>query len=218
MRDFIPTNDSEFREWMANLLSVMGSHLPEFKITPEDFAELLEANETFSTDLTDCIAMRAAAMAATTRKTNSRRRAESILRPILRQMNYSRGMTNTLRERMRIPKWSGKRSKVALPDDRPAIHVDVQPGRAIIHFGTAPQNELRNGKPRGVKGVNIYRKAPGEDKFHLIACCGDSPYIDEITGPAAEYSYYAQYRGTKSDDLGGMSATVTVAARGVKTA
>lgn len=74
-------------------------------------------------------------------------------------------------------------------------------------------NEWMNGKPEGVKGANICRKAAGEDKFQIIAF-SSSPYYDSITGPAKDYTYMVRYRGMNETDLSNESSDETVAARG----
>lgn len=199
---------------MGNLLAVMGEHLEEFRLTEAEFEPLLEAKASFAADLDNHTAQSAIARSARQRKDTSRQRLETMLRPILREMNNSRAMTNPLRGAMGLPQRSGVRSARSVPGDAPGLVLQAYVGSVIIHFGTAPNNELLNKKPEGVKGCNIFRRKAGESGFRLIDFASSSPYIDTISGPAEEYTYYVQYRGTRPSDLGSSSAEQTIAARG----
>jgi len=84
----------------------------------------------------------------------------------------------------------------------------------VVHWGPYPSNERINGKPAGVKTANIYRKKDGEDDCALIGYASSSPYIDSITGPAADYTYIVRYRGTKATGVSIPSNAQTIAARG----
>jgi len=51
----------------------------------------------------------------------------------------------------------------------PVMDLELRPGQVIIHFGTMPGNEQRNGKPSWALGCNIYRKMGTETAYSLIA-------------------------------------------------
>ena len=89
----------------------------------------------------------------------------------------------------------------------------TKPGQVIVHFGTNPDNELRNGKPAWAIGVNIYRKLAGETTFTLIAMDTSSPYTDHLP-PGTVVTYKLAYRGIRETDICPMAPEETVTVGG----
>ncbi len=216
MAGYLPANDSQFWAWMTNFMGVLETHLAELGLTAADIVELQNANIAFGSNLAAHVTKRAESKAATTAKDESRGATELYLRQIVNEINNKRSMTNELREALGLPSRGGSRTIVTAASipETPGIYLEAEQGKVIIHFGTSPVNEMMNGKPVGVKGCNVYRKKAGEEAFSMIAFSSASPYVDVITGPAADYTYFVQYRGAKTSDLGGQSAEETIAARG----
>ena len=94
----------------------------------------------------------------------------------------------------------------------PGLVLDLKPGQVIVHFGTNPGDEQSNGKPVWAAGCNVYRKKAGETAFALLAFDTASPYVDSVTGAAANYAYKVAYRGVREGDEGAASPEQTVAA------
>ncbi len=216
MAGYIPSNDSEFQAWLANFLNVLQAHLADLGLTVEDTMLLQNASNVFDNALTAHIAKQAEARSATVAKNDARDLTEAYLRMLVNEITNKRSMTNELREALGLPLKGGGRTVVAASSvaETPGIYLEAEQGKVIVHFGTSPLNEMMNGKPAGVRGCNIYRKKAGEEEFRMIAFSSASPYVDLITGPAADYTYFVQYRGAKASDLGGQSAEETIAARG----
>jgi hypothetical protein len=49
----------------------------------------------------------------------------------------------------------------------PGVRLEVDAGRVVIHFGTNPDDERRNGKPDWAIGANIYIKVEDEADYRL---------------------------------------------------
>ncbi len=120
-------------------------------------------------------------------------------------------MTDGLRAQLGITVPDRTPSRRNVGSEIPDTSLELAPGMVIIHFGTTPGNEQINGKPDWAHGCNIYSKV-SQDKlaeWELIAFDTASPYVDTLTGAAANYSYQAAYRSIRATDEGGRSAEQT---------
>jgi hypothetical protein len=210
--DYIPTNDAEFESWMANFVTVLTPNLSLFKMETTDIADLLSAQGTFTTALTNQVSKQAAAKAAVATKKTSRETLEELLRPLVRQINNNEEMTASLREQLGLNSRNGSRTRQSAGEEVPGLYLETKPGQVIVHFGTDPTNELRNGKPAWALGCSIYRKKTGETDFSLIAFDTASPYVDTITGTATNVTYKVAYRGRHEEEHGPSSTEQTIAA------
>jgi hypothetical protein len=216
MPDYVPKKDSDFKAWLSKLVTALDAHKAEFGLLDADLAPLVSAESDFEAAIADHALKQRDARAATARKDSMREAAEEALRPLIRMVNNHKAMTNTLRVGMGLRARSGVHSTPGLVGDEiPSIFLETQPGAVIVHFGTHPTNEYMNGKPSWARGCNIYRKKAGEDGFPLLNFETASPYIDEITGPPAAYTYCVQYRGTRASDVGASCIPETIAAGGL---
>lgn len=215
MADYVPKNDSQFGAWLANFLAVLEQHLADFGLQMSDFTPLDEAKTVFDGALSTHIARQAAAKQATEAKKAARKHSIEILRPLVRRINNHPAMTNELRAALGLPVKDEARTNAMPGEEVPDIYLEAVPGKIIVHFGTAPANEKYNGKPSWARGCNIYRKKNDEEEYTLIAFETASPYIDIINGPAADYTYVVQYRGTRASDVGNVSTPATIAAGGL---
>jgi len=214
MRDYVPRNDEALRDCMSNFLPVLPPHLAEFGMVAADLQTLQDLSNGFSDDLTAYVQLAQETLAMSAQKKNSRKAMVAELRPIVQRINHHPAMTDAMRVSLGLKPSNVSTNSFPIEELIPDIFLETTRGKVTVHWGPNPMNEGRNGKPEGVKGANIYRKAAGEDKFQLIAFSSSSPYYDYVTGPARDYTYIVRYRGTKETDLSNESTEETVAARG----
>lgn len=214
MPDYVPSNDDQFKAWLSNFMTVLGNHLAELGLDPADIVQLTGAQTLFGNALTNHHSMHATARSATAAKDGARDGVVALLRPLVRDINNSLQMTPDLRSLLGLPPREGGRTVMTVGEDVPDIYLETVPGQVIVHFGTTPANEQTNGKPSWARGCNIYRKKAGEEAFVMIAFDSASPYVDEVSGSAADYTYVVRYRGTRASNIGPQSTPATIAAGG----
>lgn len=214
MPDYIPGNDHEFRDWMANFITVITPHLAELGLTVDDLLPLQGVSTCFTTAVAAFVAAKDEMTAASNGKKTKRTASEGVFRPFVKLLQLNPALSDELRGSLRIPVRSTTMNTVGMSEEKPAMFLEADAGKVFVHFGTTPTNERTNGKPAGVKGCNIYRKKAGEESYQMVAYATSSPYVDRITGTGADYTYVVEYRGTKVDDIGSQSEPTTIAARG----
>jgi hypothetical protein len=69
------------------------------------------------------------------------------------RINRHPAMTNALRAQLRltVPK---PRQRRGVGPEIPGVRLEVDAGRVVVHFGTNPDDERRNGKPDWAIGAN----------------------------------------------------------------
>lgn len=212
--NYYPANDEQLDSWMANFLTVLNAHLAQVGLVLTDIEDLQAADATFGTSLGVHVAKQADAQSATATKNANRAAMLDLLRPLVQRINHHPGMDDGLRAALGLKVPTGMRTISAAGEEVPDIYLESKPGRIIVHFGTDPSNEQYNGKPSWARGCNIYRKKTGEADYQFIVFETASPFIDTITGPASDYTYVVQYRGTKSTVVGGPSSPMSIASSG----
>jgi hypothetical protein len=209
--DFVPKNDAEFQAWLANFLTVLNANLATFVLLAPDLAPLTTAQTNFATAYTAQVTADGAYRNAVENKKLKRTAVESATRAMIRRINGHPNMTDALRAQLGITVPDRVATRAGVGTEVPVMDLELRPGQVIIHFGTMPGNELRNGKPAWALGCNIYRKLGNETAYSLIAFDTASPYIDSVTGNAVNATYKVQYRGKRATDLGATSPEQTVA-------
>ena len=216
MPDFVPLKDNVFDGWLANLAQRLGDHCAEVGLTAAEVAPLQARADEYAAARQEAARLQKLLRAATSEKRRTRKAAVETLRGLVRRAVAHPNMTDGLRRLLGLRVPDRVQSTCFVGTETPLLLLQAGHGQITVHFGTSPGNELLNGKPAWAKGCNIYRRKAGETEFRLRDFASSSPYYDTVVGPAAEYSYYARYRGTKPADLGGQSAEAEVAALGVK--
>ena len=213
--DYVPTNDAELNDWVANFRSAIAPLLAAVGLVAANIEPLTSAHDEFDGALTDWVAKQAAAKSSLESKKLRRRELDETLRPLVRQINNHTGMTNEIRALLGLHIPNGeRRTRSMAGSDVPGMFLETRPGMVIVHFGTDPSNEQINGKPAWARGCNIYRKRAGESEFSLIAFDMASPYVDTVNGAAIDVTYKVAYRATRENDLGPISPEQTIAAGG----
>jgi hypothetical protein len=211
---YIPRTDDELLLWTTQFLSALTPQSEHLGLTEAQVSALANARAAMESAVQAQQTAEAEVKAAVQAKFSSRDALESGVRAVVRQIQAHPHMTDPLRAQLNItvPKRTRTRRKVG--DEIPGLVLETRPGQVIVHFGTQPGNEQRNGKPAWALGCNVYRKRGGETEFSLVAFDTASPYVDAVTGPAQDVSYRVAYRGTGAHDEGGHSFAQTIAAGG----
>ena len=210
--DYIPTSDAEFLAWSTNFFTVLNANLATVGLTAADVTPHTTAQTAFATAVTDQVAKQAALDGSVATKKTRRSAYATPLRPLVKRIQAHPGMTDALRAQLGITVPTRTKRRRSPGPELPLLRLETRPGQVILHFGTEPGNEQRNGKPAWALGCNLYRKKAGEAEFSLIAFDTSSPYIDTVSGPATDVTYKAAYRGSRDTDEGGFSPEQTVAA------
>lgn len=213
-KTYYPQNDQAYDAWLANFVTQLIANVAVFGMVAADVDALADAHSTFDGNLTSHKSAQLAARAATAQKTDSRQVSEDLLKPIVRRINNHPNMTNALRAILGLVPQTIVESAVPIETLQPLVYLEAGGGQVDVHWGPSPQNEQVNGRPEGVKSGLIYRKKLGEEVFQLIGYATKSPYIDYVTGSAADYMYAVRYRGSDPKDVSKLSEPAMVAASG----
>ena len=214
-RDYFPSSDQEYRTWLTNFVTQLIGNAAQVGLVQADIDPLAAANDLFDASLTNHISARTAARAASSKKFTDRESSEQILRPLVQRISKHPGMTDALRSILGLPVHHGSISATGLEELTPLLNLETGKGCVVVHWGPEPGNERINGKPAGVWAASIYRKKIDEDQYTLVGVSSASPYIDPITGPASDYIYTVQYRGTQPEDVSQPSNPQVITAGGL---
>ena len=153
-RDYLPRNDAEFLAWMNTFLSALNANLATFGLVAADLTPLTNARNDFQTKLNTFQAAETAYRAASEAKKTARDAAEPLFRQMAQRVNRHPAMTNELRARLglTVPK---PRQRRGVGPEIPGVRLEVDAGRVVIHFGTNPDDERRNGKPAWALGAGL---------------------------------------------------------------
>lgn len=210
--DYIPVNDLDLRDWLANMESYLSAHAAEFGITPGDVASLAADVAEFGDAVNDFRREQELMASASARKRSARAAVERRVRPIVRQVTGYQTVDNGVRSLLGLKPINNERVRREVGLESPCIALETTSGTVTVHFGTAPGNELRNGKPKWASGCNIYRKLLDEDEFRLVAFAKTSPYRDRIDVEATVATYIVQYVGLRKGQVGQSSSPTMIAA------
>jgi hypothetical protein len=136
-----------------NFISVLNANLATFGLVAADLTPLTNARNDFQTKLGNFQTAETAFRAASEAKKTSRNAAEPLFRQMAQRINRHPAMTNALRAQLRltVPK---PRQRRGVGPEIPGVRLEVDAGRVVIHFGTNPDDERRNGKPAWAIGAN----------------------------------------------------------------
>jgi hypothetical protein len=212
-REYIPPNDAEFLAGMNNFITVLNANLATFGLVAADLTPLTNARNDFQTKLGNFQTAETALRAASEAKKTARNTAEPLFRQMAQRINRHPAMTNERRAQLRltVPK---PRQRRGVGPEIPGVRLEVDAGRVVVHFGTNPDDERRNGKPDWAIGANIYIKAEDEADYRLLAFDTASRYVWEYRGAPKRFSFRVAYRGVRERDEGTLSPEETVSVGG----
>jgi hypothetical protein len=213
MTRYIPPNDAEFLAWMNNFISVLNANLATFGLVAADLTPLTNARNDFQTKLGNFQTAETAFRTVSEAKKTARNTAEPLFRQMAQRINRHLAMTNALRAQLglTVPK---PRQRRGVGPEIPGVRLEVDAGRVVVHFGTNPDDETRNGKPDWAIGANIYIKAQDEADYRLLAFDTASRYVWEYRGAPKRFSFRVAYRGVRERDEGTLSPEETVSVGG----
>jgi len=214
MSSTLPTNFEQLQSWMANFLTVLEAHVADFDMVATDLDVAKNYNIAFSTAQNDYASKYSALASASAQRKDTHGLLTACILPLIRRVNNHPNMSNSLRAELGLKPRNLVQAIVPITELKPEVSLEAADGAVIVHWGPNPGNERINGKPAGVKAAHIYRRKNGEETYQPVGYATTSPYVDVITGPAADYTYIVRYRGTKATDLSLQSAAETIAARG----
>lgn len=208
--DYIPFNDEEAVAWIEQFLSAANAIAEQFGVALETLTAIAEAKDEYAQFLREAQEALVAYRAAVAARRAARQRALALLRPVAQQMNHHPAMTNDLRVLLGLRPRKRTRTRRSVGAEVPGVRLEVDVGRVIIHFGTNPEDERRNGKPEWAIGANIYIRAEGETDYRLLAFDTASPYVWEYRGAPQRFYFRVAYRGRGERDEGTWSDEVGV--------
>jgi hypothetical protein len=210
--DYIPTADAEFHTWFGNLHDYATDNAAALGLTPDQTAVLESAYNNWATAFPAHTTASAAASAAKTHKDN----AETVLRPLVQQLQASQTVTDDQRKKMKITVRATTRTRSSAPTTMPVASVDTsQRLRHVINYKDSSGNRA---KPAGVAYCEIWVKvgAPAPTDIGQMTYLGNAsktPQLEEYTtaqaGQMATYWLrWVNTRGEKGPWSEPVSATI----------
>jgi hypothetical protein len=182
--DYIPTSDAEFHTWFGNLHDYATDNAAALGLTPDQTAALTNAYNTWKTAFPAHTTASAAAGAAKTNKDGARDAAETVLRPLVQQLQASPTVTDDQRKNMKITVRATTRTRSSAPVTMPVANVDTsQRLRHIISYKDSAGNRA---KPAGVACCEIWVKvgSPAPTDIGQMTYLGNAsrtPQLEEYT-------------------------------------
>jgi hypothetical protein len=212
--DFIPGNDLEMVVWARTFATQLSAVAGDLDVTPAEVAAIQSGETAFADAQAEHMEKQTKAKAATTAKNCARAAIENDMRVLARRINQHPNMTNEIRRQLGLNPYKDGRSRVDAGQEVPGVHLEAIQGGVVVHCGSSPYNELRNGKPHWAMAINIYRRKAGEDDWTLLVCTPKSPYTDWVEGDAVQVNYSACYVAKRTGHKGTISVPVSIASGG----
>ena len=191
----IPTSDQEFHAWLEHLTNNLNT---DNCVTSNDITAIQAAHADFSSHNSNVANTAALAKQATSNKIESRRRAEDLIRPLVRRIKAHTDYNTGLGVQLGIISPSHRQD---LANAHPILKgIDLTDGQVSLNF-TKYQSD----------GINIYCQREGDVDWVLLARATQSPYIDtrhliqvgkpELRRYSAVYMLKDQEIGHYSDEV-----------------
>ncbi len=195
LTNFIPSADQEFHVWFEHLTNNIST---DTFATSEDIAALKAALADFNSHMTNAINTAALAKQATSNKSDSRHRAEDLIRSLVRRIKAHSDYNTGLGIKLGI---IGPDHTQDLTHAHPILKgIDLTDGHVSLSFIKYQSD-----------GINIYCKRDGDEDWVLLARATISPYIDtrrllqigkpELRRYSATYMLKDQEIGHYSDEV-----------------
>src|SRR5665647_293540 len=126
---YIPSNDSDFNEWLTRFMIYVAAHAETLGLTFDELDLLTVAAPEFATAMTAYGNARAIAKSTRATKDDKRTKTEAALKPLVARIQSFAGTTNADREALGIPiHGSGVSllSGIEMSDDKPAAIIDIR--------------------------------------------------------------------------------------------
>ena len=143
-RDYIPSKDTIYRDWLANFLTVANANLSTLGLVAADIAPLQTEKGSLDTAITNSETLQAQAKAATEKKNYIRKSSETKARAIVKR----------IQAKMDVPPDLKKQLQITVPGETPAPpSVPYTPKNLVVNVVGIGANELkwdRNGNIRTI--------------------------------------------------------------------
>jgi len=202
--DYIPPADADFHTWFGNFNDYASANAAALGLTPDQTTALTNAYNTWKTAFPAHTSAQAAAAAAKTNKDSARDGAETVLRPLVQQLQASQTVTDNQRKNMKITVRSTTRTAASAPTTMPVANIDTsQRLRHLISYKDSAGNRA---KPPGVAYCEIWVKvgAPAPTDIGQMTYLGNAsktPQLEEYTAAQAGQTatYWLRWVSTRGD-------------------
>jgi hypothetical protein len=195
---YLPSNDSQFSDWVDQFLAYLTPNILKFGLTLIDLDPIEAAHPDWDTSLSTYSAMRAAALGARTSKDDKREVLTEAIRELVNRIQVAPGTTDDDREQLGIP----VRGASAIPSDletsneRPAPIIDISSKlRHVLRIQNETPTGRSNAKPAGALGAEIWRKVGaepvGDGDLEYVGLATRSPYaVEYVAEEGGKTAYY----------------------------
>ena len=202
--DYIPPADADFHTWFGNLNDYANANAAALGLTPDQTAALAGAYNGWKTAFPAHTTASAAAAAAKINKDSARDAAETVLRPLVQQLQASQTVTDDQRKNMKITVRATTRTRSSAPTTMPVASVDTsQRLRHVISYKDSSGNRA---KPAGVAYCEIWVKVgtPAPTDIGQMTYLGNAsrtPQLEEYTAAQAGQTatYWLRWVSTRGD-------------------
>jgi len=221
MHDYIPTNEADKMQWLANFTTWVGINGASHGLSPTEANDLVVKTGNANSAFGDNVAAQAAAKAATAAKNTALAEVFAMARDFAQRIQNDPNTSDADRAAAGLTIHDAgitpTHADDALTIAPPLLLLDFSVRRQVtIHWGTNPANEHQNHRPAGTIGCQIQYAHGGiptdENLWIVLDIDTESPIIHTVTDTApATYAYRARYVG-KNLKMGpfGDPATCTV--------
>ncbi len=155
-KDSLPNKDPEFNDWFENFFGYATGNAADLGLTPDQVKGLTDAHDQWSASYPALNTAEAAYHAATVVKDQTRATVESVVRPLIQQLQATSSVTDEHRKKLKITVRATTRTRSSAPTSAPVANVDTsQRLRHIISYKDAVGNRA---KPPGVAYCEIWSK------------------------------------------------------------
>ena len=182
--DIFPRPDADFNNWLNPIVTFISANAVTYGLDAAAVAALNGAMPEWTQAYTAYEDPATATTAATARKNAARAALETLLRPLIKQLQASPQMTDTIRASIGLHVHAAGHAPAPVPATPPLATVDTS--RRLSHIidfrdAIAPQ---RRAKPAGVRGCEVWAKVGGPPPASLheltyLATDTATPYLVE---------------------------------------
>lgn len=214
MKDNFPEKDAEFIKIARRFADAVIAAPDNFAFSPDELNELDDAVTELENAYQNYRSLKVSVTAAREKKDSTRKKVEQIVRPKARRIYTAPGITDSQIVGVGLRPHDDKLTRINAPDSAPQFSIDNSfPLMHKIRFWEEGSIRRRR-KPKGVIGVEIWRKMADEEDFRIIGMAMSSPhaisYKPEDTGKQAHYYLiWVTRRGEKSPPAITQNATIT---------
>lgn len=203
--DYIPPADADFHNWFENFYNYASGNAAALGLTPDQTAALTSIYNNWKTAFPAHTTASAAAGAAKTNKDQARDGAETVLRPMVQQLQASQTVTDDQRKKLKITVRATTRTASSAPTSAPVATIDTsQRLRHVISYKDSAGNRA---KPPGVAYCEIWSKvgtpAPTDiGQMTYLGNASKTPQLEEYTAAQAGQTatYWLRWVSTRGDE------------------